>query len=63
MTIERDYEAKKDDGMWQNPFAAPAPAPDPVPASLRSKELQSSTSASNQSLKQGNLDEELEHAV
>lgn len=59
MTIERDYEAKKDDGMWQNPFAAPAP----VPASSRSKELQSSTSASNQSLKQGNLDEELEHAV
>ena len=63
VTIERDYESKKDEGMWQNPFAAPAPAPVSVPASSRPKVSQSSISASNQSLKQGNLDEELEHAV
>lgn len=60
VTIERDYESKKDDGMWQNPFAAPSPAPVSVPASSRPKVSQP---ISNQSLKQGNLDEELEHAV
>ncbi len=61
MTIERDYDSKKDDGMWQNPFMSPAPAPAPAPS--RAKESQPNTSASNPSLKHGNLNEELEHAV